>query len=109
MTNKHIKFHNKFVGDVIDKKKKVTIRKGDPFVKVGEDVDLFTGRNNKFAEAIITAVECLPAKDIVNKQFEKHENYSGFMDFDEKMSEYYDEEIEPSTEFTIIYFELKNE
>ena len=104
MTDNYLKFDNKFVGDVIDEKKQITIRKGEPFVESGQEVDLLTASDNKFEEAIIVSTEVLPAKTVANIDFKKHRNYSGFMDFAEEMHEYYDELIEPSTEFTVIYF-----
>ena len=104
MTDNYLKFDNKFVGDVIDERKQITIRKGEPFVEPGQEVDLLTASDNKFGEAIIVSTEVLPAKTIANIDFEKHRNYSGFMDFAEEMHEYYDELIEPSTKFTVIYF-----
>ena len=109
MTDNYLKFDNKFVGDVIDEKKQITIRKGEPFVEAGQEVDLLTAGDNKFGEAIIVSTEFLPAKTIANIDFGKHRNYSGFMDFAEAMGEYYAEVIEPSTEFTVIYFRITND
>lgn len=109
MADGYLKFDNQHVGNVIDEKKQITIRKGEPFVSTGEDVDLLTANGNKFGEGMILSVKELPAKEVVNINFEKHRNYSGFMDFAEEMQEYYDELIEPSTEFSVIYFKLKND
>lgn len=106
MTDKYLKFDNKFVGDVIDEKKRITIRKGEAFVSVGDDVELLTANGNKFGEGIVMWVKEEPAKDIVNREFEYHQNYRGFMDFKEQMEEYYDETIEPSTEFSTIAFHV---
>lgn len=109
MTDGYLKFDNQHVGNVIDEKKQITIRKGESFVETAQEIDLLTASDNKFGEAFVISVEQLPAKEIVNINFEKHRNYSGFMDFAEEMHEYYDEEIEPSTEFSVIYFRMKNE
>jgi hypothetical protein len=109
MTSKYLKFDNKFVGDVIDEKKKITIRRGSAFVNAGEDVDLLTGNGNKFGEAVIMWVSEEEAKTVVNRDFEHHVNYKGFEDFRKQMETYYDEEIKPSTEFSIIAFQIKNQ
>lgn len=106
MNQKYIRFDNKYVGNVIDQKKKVTIRKGDPFVNAGDEVDLLTGDGNPFSTALVVSMKKLPAKELVNIDFTYHENYSGFIDFKRQMCKYYDDEIEPSTMFTIIYFEV---
>lgn len=109
MTDGYLKFDNQHVGNVIDKKKQITIRKGESFVEPGQEIDLLTASDNKFGEAIVMSVEETTAKDVVNKTFTHHKNYSGFMEFKDEMKEYYDEEIEPSTTFTVIWFRMKDE
>lgn len=105
MTDKYLKFDNKFVGDVIDEKKQITIRKGEAFVEAGDEVELLTANGNNFQNAIIMTVREEEAKDVVNMDFDSHKNYSGFVEFKNQMEEYYEENIEPSTTFSIIGFQ----
>lgn len=106
MTDNYLKFDNKFVGDVIDEKKQATIRKGESFVEPAQEVELRTANGNVFGECIIKLVREMPAKDVVEIDFENyHRNYSGFNEFKKQMEEYYDD-IEPSTTFSVIGFVL---
>lgn len=102
----YIRFDNRHVGNVIDRQKRATIRKGEPFVDRGDVVDLKTGHGNVFAQAEITNVLLKKAYEIPRIDFEYHRDYHSYPDFVSSMSDYYDE-VEHDTEFTIMWFDIQ--
>jgi len=105
----YIRFDNEHVGRVIDRQKRTTIRMGEPFVNVGDVVELKTARGQKFAKAEITSVEKTEAVEAADIDFDCHRKYHSWLHFAEEMNEYYGELIEPDTTFTVIGFEIINE
>lgn len=101
----YLRFDNEHVGDVIDGRKRVTIRLGEPFLEVQDDVELWTASGNKFDDAVVTGVDIVDASEVALHDFKYHRNYESFNEFKIEMFEYYDEHIDPEDTFTIYRFD----
>lgn len=100
----YIKFDRDHVGKIIDGLKTQTIRRGEPYLNEGEEIELQTPRGVNFTEAVVSEISQVKAGEIPDIDFEGHQNYDEFGSFAVEMFEYYGEQVYRDDDFHVINF-----
>jgi len=108
MADNYLGFDEKFVSKIKNGEKSSTLRYPSErinMLKVGMELDAITSHDRgSFAVLQITDKTPMTVEEIIQTQFNHHQNYDSIEDFNRSMSEYYEPPFDGSDEFVLIDF-----
>lgn len=106
----YLGFNPIFVEGIQNQEKLATLRypsDSTPEPEVGDTVEAIVSHDEgPFAILEITNIERMTVKEILETEFEHHQNYDSLDYFNERMSEYYDTPFALEDEFILIEFRV---
>lgn len=110
MSVDHIGFNEQFVEEIQNEEKLATLRypsDSTPDPEVGDVVEAIVSHDDgPFAILRITNIELMTVREILETDFDHHQNYTSLEQFNERMSQYYETPFELDDEFILIEFEV---
>lgn len=109
MSLDYIGFNRDFVNDIctLEKTKTLRYQMGHRLPKAGDVVDAVVSHDEgPFARLEVTDVYEMTVGEVINTEFDGHQNYKSLAHFNERMNEYYDEEFTEETVLHMIEFDV---